>query len=942
MDRLPPNQLEALRSELRAELGEQAVDSSDASRFAYGRDLWPQLTLQVRDRRGPLPSPDIILRPRSEEQVVHMLRVCARHGAPIVPFGSGSGVCGGAAPVAGGVVIDLKGLCQFSEPDTQTLQVTCGPGLITQDLEQRLNDRGFTLGHFPSSIFCASIGGCVAARGAGQLSSYYGKIEDMVTGLRVATPGLGMLSTGSLDPSGASPDWTPMFVGSEGTLGLITSLRLRIRPLPEAMVLRGLRFPNLAASIDCFRTILQSGLRPSAMRIYDPLDTWMAMNKSNDSGGTPPRPGGGAPMDGETHPEPIADATPEDPSGWLSSLGPLTTLRQRRGGKGLRQRLSALMKPENLPLHRVLGSPSHLNRALGLLPERCLAIIGCEGEHVVASEQLDAVLAIAASFGAEDLGPGPGERWFRTRHHVSFKLPRLLAQGAFADTMEVAAPWSRVQSLYEAVRAAVSPHVLIMAHLSHAYHEGCSIYFTMVGHGRRPEDTERIYQSAWQAALEATVSCGATITHHHGVGVLKKEFMNREHRAARQLYEATRKAIDPDRSLNLGKLFPNSLPAAEPPTEAPDEFLLDTGALEDGIVEVGTGWNGADLAAELSKRGAFLPPLGRDFLESTVQDWLASPSIAAHHAMHGAWEHPLVATSGLLPGGQYWRSGALPRSAAGPSYLPFTTGTGLLPTRARTASFRVLRDLSLRHLGFRFEDLASAQSALASALRGAARPLAGIVFGADEPGGFRSLKPSPGRRSTLGFVFLTIARRPGHPQAVEQLAQRLKSGGGEEMLEDHVLSWWHHHWGRACREGQSSLSGTEFQVEGLLIGSCSATVSWARAGALLKAVETLTGGPHRAIGWHEAPFESGCTLRVIFTASRPDARGTPLLIHQLQATLRSYGARLAHLHFDSDEQSPEYLIGGRGTVDLEGSDSERLTRLVTEQLRTEFGEGASW
>ena len=942
MNRLAPDRLEDLVRELRAELGDHAVDSSEASLFAYGRDLWPQLTLQIRDRRGPLPSPDIILRPRSEEQVVHMLRVCARHEAPIVPFGSGSGVCGGAAPTEGGVVIDLKRLCHFSEPDEQALQVTCGPGLITQDLEQRLNDRGFTLGHFPSSIFCASIGGCVAARGAGQLSSYYGKIEDMVTGLRVATPGMGLVSTGSLDPSGASPDWTPMFVGSEGTLGLITALRLRVHPLPEAMVLRGLRFPNLAASIDCFRAILQSGLRPSAMRIYDPLDTWMAMNKSNDSGGTPPLPGGGTPMDSQHRTTTAANTEPEDPVGWLNSLGPLTTLRQRRGGKGLRQRLSSLMKPENLPLHRVLGSPGHLNRALGLLPDRCLAIIGCEGERAIAGEQVDAVLAIAASFGAEDLGAGPGERWFRTRHHVSFKLPRLLAQGAFADTMEVAAPWSRVHSLYEAVKAAVSPHVLVMAHLSHAYHEGCSIYFTMVGHGRSPEHAERIYRNAWQAALEATVSCGGTITHHHGVGVLKKEFMNREHRAARQLYEATRKAIDPQRSLNLGKLFPPALPAPEPATDEPDRLLLDTGQLSDGIVEVGVGWNGADLAAELSNQGAFLPPLGRDFLESTVEDWLASPSVAAHHAMHGAWEHPLVGTSGLLPGGQYWRSGALPRSAAGPSYLPFSTGTAQLPTRARTASFRILRDIRLQHLGFRFESLSSAHSALASALRGAARPLAGIVFGADEPGGFRNLKASPGRRSMRGFVFLTIARRPGHPQAAELLMRRLKKSGGEPILEDHVLSWWHNHWGRACREGQRSLTSTQSEVEGNLVGSCSATVSWARAGTLLQAVETLTGGPHRAIGWHEAPFDSGCTLRLLFTASRPNARGTPLLIHQLQATLRSYGARLAHLHFTTDEEVPDYLIGGRGTVDLEGSDSARLTQRITEHLRAEFGEEASW
>ena len=941
MEPLPAERLDHLISELRSHFGEDAVDCSAASQFAYGRDLWPQLTLQVRDGRGPLVKPDVILRPDSEEQVVTMLQVCSRHRVPIVPFGSGSGVCGGSAPTQAGVVIDLKGLCDFSEPDGQALQVTCGPGLITQDLEQRLNDRGFTLGHFPSSIFCASIGGCVAARGAGQLSSHYGKIEDMVTGLRVATPGLGLISTGSLDTSDTEPDWTPMFVGSEGTLGLITALRLRIRPLPETVALRGLRFPTLEAALQCFRAILQSGLRPSAMRIYDPLDTWMAMNKSNDSGGDAPRPGGGTPMDEATH-SPSSSVDPEEPEGWLSSLGPLTTLRQRRGGFGLRKRISDLMKPENLPIYRVLGSPGRLNRALNLLPERCLAIIGCEGEESLAREQLDAVLALAASYGAEDLGPDPGERWFRTRHHVSFKLPKLLAQGAFADTMEIAAPWSRVHDLYDAVRAAVSPHVLIMAHLSHAYHEGCSIYFTMVGHGRSPEEAERTYQNAWKAALEATVACDATITHHHGVGVLKKEFMNLEHRAARQLYEAARKAVDPEHNLNVGKLFPAELPAPEPASDEPDAYLLKTGAVNDGIVEVGMGWNGADLVAELNKQGAFLAPLGRDFLEGTVQDWLASPAIAAHHAMHGAWEHPLVAVSGLLPGGQYWRSGALPRSAAGPSYLPFAIGAARLPTRARTASFRVHRNIQLRYFGFRFEDLTKAQSAVAEALRGAARPVAGILFGADEAGGFRSLKPIPGRRSTPGFIFLVMAESPGHPQAAEHIAKRLQRAGGTTVLEDYVLSWWQQHWGRACRDGKASLPTTALKLEGRVIGSCSATVSWARAGLLLRAVETLTGGPHRAVGWQEAPLESGCTVRLLFTASRKGASGTPLLIHQLRATLRSYGARLSHMHFESDEPVPDYLVGGRGTVELEESDSALMTRRVADNLLAEFGSESSW
>jgi alkyldihydroxyacetonephosphate synthase len=944
MDRLPPERLEALLSDLRAELGEAAVDTSDAAAFAYGRDLWPTLTLEVRDRRGPLARPDAVLRPRDEATALLGLRIAARHGVGIVPFGSGSGVCGGAAPIHGGVVIDLKGLNQLDEPDPVALAVTCGPGIITQDLEQRLNDRGFTLGHFPSSIFCASIGGCVAARGAGQLSSRYGKIEDMVTGLRVATPGLGILSTGSLDSSGLSPDWTPMFVGSEGTLGLITRIRLRIRPLPAAMVLRGVRFPDLETGIRCFRTILQSGLRPSAMRIYDPLDTWMAMQKSGDSDGVVPRPGGGSPMDGHSAPaEPSPDVLgqPEEISRWLSALGPLKSLRQNRGGRGLRERIGTFLKPENLPIHRVLGNPGRLNRAISLLPERCLGILGCEGEPAAAQEHLDAALGICLAMGAEDLGAGPGERWFRSRHHVSFKLPKLLAQGSFADTMEVAAPWTRVQQLYTTVRAALSPHVLVMAHLSHAYHEGCSIYFTMVGHAKSPEQAGRIYRAAWDAALEATLACNATITHHHGVGVLKKEFMNREHRAARQLYEATRQAVDPGRNLNLGKLFPSSLPAPEPAAAAPPALLLEVESDEDGTARVGVDWNGADLVAQLTERGYFLPPLGRDFLEGTVGEWLQSPAVPAHHCVHGAWEHPLVAVSGQLPDSQLWRSGQLPRSAAGPSYLPFGVGTDLLPTQVRSATFRIHMGQRLQHFGHRFADLDTAEQALSSALRDSPRPLAGILFAADEPGAFRNMSPSPGRKSTEAFVFLTLGAIDGCAAATDRIAEKLAEGGGQPTPEDHVLGWWQDHWGKACRGGSEVLASTGNRVDGTVVGSCAAVVPWGKAGLLLRAIETLTGGAHRATGWLEAPLETGCTLRVVFTASRKDAGGSALLLHQLKATLRSYGARIARLHFEGGEEAPDYLIGGRGTPDLEGSDALRLAHAVGSNLRAQFAPGGT-
>ena len=353
----------------------------------------------------------------------------------------------------------------------------------------------------------------------------------------------------------------------------------------------------------------------------------------------------------------------------------LRTLATRLLGEDYKDRL----KPENLPMDKLLGHASTLNRAIGLLPKRSLAILGCEGDDERALAELDAAVLAAGRLGGKDLGAGPGERWFRTRYHVSFKLPKLLASGAWADTMETAAPWTDVLGLYDAVRKALAPHCLVMAHFSHAYHEGCSIYFTLAGHAPTTEAKVALYERAWDAVLKAAHGAGATITHHHGVGLLKRDAMGLEQGDSRALYDAAKEALDPAGVLNPGKLFPpkGSLPG--PPLGPPASRHLDVGRHEDGVAEASTDWRGADLAAELHLRGHWLPPLGRTFLERTVSDWLESGSWAAHVGVHTAWEHPLQRVAGRLPDGRAWRSGRLPRSAAGPG-----PGGAESPTRSRS------------------------------------------------------------------------------------------------------------------------------------------------------------------------------------------------------------------------------------------------------------------
>lgn len=967
----------ALLASLTEAVGAPFVVTSPADTFAYRRDLWPRLTVSARDAL-PEQAPLAVVRPGTEAEVEAVVAALRAHGAPVVAYGAGSGVCGGAAPLFGGVVVDLKRLDALGAVDAETMQVDVEPGLILQTLEETLNDAGWTLGHFPSSIYCCSIGGCVAARGAGQLSSRYGKIEDMVTGLRVVTAGLGTVSTGSLDPSAPIRDWSPLFVGSEGTLGLITRIRLRVHPLPKAMVLRGVQFPSVDAGIAAFREILQMGLRPSVMRLYDPLDTWMAMQKGNDAGqGPPPTPGGGTPLDAiaDAEPENAAEPTqapPEDAGtarlfgmvlspGSLAdeALGALERLPglgrfardrrrggDRRGGTGrgggrratdgptgmrgmlvrtlaarlLGDEAAASLKPENLPMDRLLAYPAPLNRAIDLLPGRSLAILGFEGDDEVARAALDAAVLAAGRLGGKDLGAAPGERWFRTRYHVSFKLTKLLKTGAWADTMETAAPWTKVPELYEAIRKAAAPHALVMAHFSHAYHEGCSIYFTLAGFKPTPEERLAQYDQLWTAVLTAAESVGATITHHHGVGFLKRQLMDKEHGDGRALFEASKAALDPDRVLNPGKLFPPTLPPKGPSVDAPAPKHLVVHHHEDGVIEAGVNWRGVDLAAELHLRGHFLPPLGRAFLEGTVADWLRAGALAAHVAVHGMWEHPLQAVGGRLPDGRRWTSGRLPRSAAGPGWAPF--GLGDDDRLAETVTLRTLTPPPMRHLGFAFDHMDTAIAAVQGALRGAVRPLAGAVLRGDGEGQYRDAFAGDRMPRDGGVVYLAFGWPDGFPQGVTQVAERLSAAGGTPLSDEDALGWWEDHWGQAQREGTAGLDATGPVPDDGLIGRCGAVVPWGKATALLRAVETLTGGPTTAVGAVEAPFETGCTLRWRFRSTRPSQPTSHLVLHQLTETIRSFGGRVEELAFPSVEEAP---VGAFPGHDATATDAERLS-----------------
>jgi len=242
---------------------------------AYSQDLWPRKLLELRERGPAEPTVDAVLWPETPGQVSEAVKWAGEIDAAIYPYGAGSGVCGATVPAeAEGrprVIIDVKRMWKVRSIERRSMTVTAEAGIIGENLERHLNQEGLTLGHFPSSIYCSSLGGYLATRSAGQLSTKYGKIEDMVLSLEAVLADGTLVETGRAPRSAMGPDWTQLLLGSEGTLALFTAARLQVHPFPERRVMRAFGAAGVAEAVALARTLLQAGSRP-AVRCGRTLD----------------------------------------------------------------------------------------------------------------------------------------------------------------------------------------------------------------------------------------------------------------------------------------------------------------------------------------------------------------------------------------------------------------------------------------------------------------------------------------------------------------------------------------------------------------------------------------------------------------------------------------------------------------------------------------------
>ncbi|MFI7447766.1 FAD-binding oxidoreductase [Nonomuraea sp. NPDC049714] len=289
--RLPPVALEPRQIRALTDLvGAEHVLTSDEARVRHTRGKSTPDLMRIRAGDGA-DAPDAVVLPGAHDEVTRLLRLCAAERVAVVPFGGGTSVVGGLAASRAGftrvVCLDLSRMDRLVDVDTESMIATFEPGVRAPEAERLLAAHGLTLGHFPQSYEYATLGGFAAARSSGQASAGYGRFDDMVVGLTVATPA-GSLDLGRAPKSAAGPDLRQLVLGSEGAFGVITGLRLRVRRLPAERLYEGWRLPGFQAGAAALRALAQDGPPPTVLRLSDETETMIGLARPDAIGGGDP------------------------------------------------------------------------------------------------------------------------------------------------------------------------------------------------------------------------------------------------------------------------------------------------------------------------------------------------------------------------------------------------------------------------------------------------------------------------------------------------------------------------------------------------------------------------------------------------------------------------------------------------------------------------------
>jgi alkyldihydroxyacetonephosphate synthase len=490
---LPPAQ--SLPPALIEAVGEENVFTGTEDRLRHATGCGYVDLARLRSGRLEA-APDAVVLPADAAEVKRVLELCATEGVAVVPFGGGTSVVGGVEPLRGehsrAISLDLARL-RVVEVDRRSLTARLGAGLRGPEAEAELGKHGLVLGHYPQSFEYATVGGFAATRSAGQASSGYGRFDSLVSSVRLIAPA-GDLGTLATPHTAAGPALRELVIGSEGVFGVIPDVTVRVRPAPRQRRYEAWMAESFEAGAEIVRRLAQGPGLPDVIRISDEEETEVSLALSG-------------------------------PRGLAGSLfGGYLGLRRRRSGS--------------------------------------LVIVGLEGdEESVARRRALSVRELHRG-GAVYLGQSAGRSWEHGRYQGPYLRDTLMGMGAMVETLETSHTWTELTGLHAAVGGAIRDSLagqgtsgLVFCHLSHAYPDGASLYFTFISRSREGAEIEQ-WRQVKQAACEAIVARGGTITHHHAVGRDHAPYMEAEiGRTGLDVLRAVKAQLDPAGIMNPGKLL---------------------------------------------------------------------------------------------------------------------------------------------------------------------------------------------------------------------------------------------------------------------------------------------------------------------------------------------------------------------------------------------------
>ncbi len=492
--KLKPEQIDKFKSIV----GAENVNDDDYNRvyFSYGKTTEEMEEL----RRGVIREvADLVIHPRSKEDVAAIVKYCNDQKIPVTVFAAGSSVNMGCRPAKGGVTLVLSThmnkIISISE-ENQTCKV--GPGMFGPAFEEALNNapekfgcrRRYTCGHFPQSFEYSTVGGWIVTLGSGQNSSYYGDAYDLVVAQEYVTPA-GNFKTLEFPGTATGPKLNDIMKGNEGTFGVLVEVTWKLhRYMPENNQYYSFMYPSWEAAVAASREIVQGEFgMPAIYRISDPEET----------------------------------------------------------DRGL----------------KLYGMPDFADKFLqkkGFMPmQRCLCLGICQGEKDFAKNVKKKLTQIAKSHGAISLTGYAAKKWEKTRFTEPYMREDLGDYGIMIDTLEAGVTWDNLHNLHKNVREFMlkRPNTMAMTHASHFYPQGTNLYFIFFG----KFDTVEEFQEYQRGIIAKINEYGGSLSHHHGVGKMIAPWME-DHLGTEQMdvLRALKKHFDPNSIMNPGGQLGLDLP----------------------------------------------------------------------------------------------------------------------------------------------------------------------------------------------------------------------------------------------------------------------------------------------------------------------------------------------------------------------------------------------